>query len=274
MSFENFKKIIDDIGSYLYRVDLHNWGEPMLNDEIYRIIEYAHSRNIEVRLSSNLNRMGEDRAEKLVSSGLNVLIVSLDGASQETYTKYRIGGKYDKVLDGVQMVAEARKKLRKQTPQIVWQFIVMKHNEHEIPKVKDVYGIFGFDRIDLLCVRPDMGREILWSDEARTENLRRWLPNNEEFCAYDRLTKKKKKPSKTCSFLWVQAAINWNGSVSPCCAVYDEEYDFGNAFEEGFKKIWNNEKYRTARQIVRKRGADTPSENMMICYYCTKNGFI
>ena len=79
------------MGAYLYRVDLHNWGEPLLNDEIYRMISYARASNIEVHVSSNLNVINKVKAEKLVESGLDVLIVSLDGACQETYMQYRIG---------------------------------------------------------------------------------------------------------------------------------------------------------------------------------------
>ncbi|MCJ7760399.1 radical SAM protein [Candidatus Bathyarchaeota archaeon] len=275
MPLGDFKKIIDELGSYLYRVDLHNWGEPLLNNELGKMIEYANSKNIEVRLSSNLNLMNEDKAEELVASGLDSLIVSLDGASQESYAKYRIGGKYDRVLDGVRMVANAKKKFGMKTPRIVWQFIVFKQNEHEIQKVRETYSDLGFDSNELIIARPDMGREIFWSDEMRTENLRHWLPNDETFCSYDRITGKRRKSRVVgkCNFLWVQAAINWNGSVSPCCAVYEEKYDFGNAFDNRFMKIWNNQKYRAARQVVRKRGTVAPRENI-VCYCCARNGFI
>ena len=76
MSFVNFRRIIDELGAYLYRVDLHNWGEPLLNDEIYRMISYARAHNIEVRVSSNLNVIDWVKAEKLVKSGLDVLITN------------------------------------------------------------------------------------------------------------------------------------------------------------------------------------------------------
>jgi MoaA/NifB/PqqE/SkfB family radical SAM enzyme len=126
MSFDNFRRIIDELGAYLYRVDLHNWGEPLLNDEIYRMISYARARNIEVRVSSNLNVIDQVKAEKLVKSGLDVLIVSLDGASQETYMQYRVGGRFDKVLNSIKMVTEIKKELSASKPFIIWQFLVMR----------------------------------------------------------------------------------------------------------------------------------------------------
>ena len=108
MSFSNFRSIIDELGAYLYRIDLHNWGEPLLNDEIYQMISYARASNIEVRVSSNLNTINRVNAENLVKSGLDVLIISLDGASQETYMQYRIGGQFDRVLDNITMISELK----------------------------------------------------------------------------------------------------------------------------------------------------------------------
>jgi MoaA/NifB/PqqE/SkfB family radical SAM enzyme len=273
MSFDNFRRIIDELGTYLYRVDLHNWGEPFLNDEIYRMISYARANNIEVRVSSNLNIIDRAKAEKLVKSGLDVLIVSLDGASQETYVQYRIGGRFDKVLNSIKMVTEIKKELSASKPFIIWQFLVMRHNEHEISKAKGLARELAVDQVDLLAIHCDMGREIFWDDKTRLEKTAKWLPRDEKFCVYDLATGKRKKRSKTCNFLWVQSTINWNGSVSPCCALYDEQYDFGNAFDISFKNVWNNDKYRQARKIVRTK-KPTKSDLQNVCCYCVKNGFL
>lgn len=273
MSFDNFRRIIDELGAYLYRVDLHNWGEPLLNDELYRMISYARSHNIQVRVSSNLNIIDRLKAEKLVRSGLDVLIVSLDGASQETYAQYRVGGRFDKVISGIKMITKLKKELNVSKPFIIWQFLVMKHNEHEIPKAKSMTKELAVNQLDLFAIQCDMGRQIFWDDKTRIEKAASWLPSDEEFCVYDLTTGKRKNPPKTCNFLWVQSAINWNGSVSPCCALYDEKYDFGNAFTIGFKNIWNNDKYRQARKIVRTKKT-TKNDLQNICCYCAKNGFI
>jgi MoaA/NifB/PqqE/SkfB family radical SAM enzyme len=272
MSFDNFRKIIDELGPYLYRVDLHNWGEPLLNDEIYSMISYAHNNNIEVRVSSNFNVINQVKAEKLVKSGLDVLIVSLDGASPETYVKYRVGGSFDKVTSGIKMVSELKTKLKTLKPVIILQFLVMRHNEHEMSLVKGIADELGANQVDLWSIRCDMGREIFWDDKTRLEKTANWLPQNEDFCVYDIKTGARKRHSANCNFLWVQSAINWNGSVSPCCASYNEAYDFGNAFEIGFKNVWNNNKYRQAREIVRTKKFNK-GDLQNVCYYCVKNGF-
>ena len=273
MSFENFRKIIDELGPYLYRIDLHNWGEPLFNDEIYRMISYAKASNIEVRVSSNLNLINKVKAEKLVKSGLDVLIVSLDGASQETYMQYRKGGNFDKVTNGIKMIKELKTELSTSKPFIIWQFLVMRHNEHEISLVKRIVKELEVNQLDLLAIHCDMGREIFWDDRTRFEKTEKWLPRNEKFCTYDLATGTRKNRHNMCNFLWVQSAINWNGSVSPCCALYDEKYDFGNAFDISFKNVWNNDKYQQARKIVRTKKA-TKSDLQNVCGYCAKNGFI
>jgi MoaA/NifB/PqqE/SkfB family radical SAM enzyme len=272
MSFENFRKIIDELGAYLYRVDLHNWGEPLLNDQIYRMISYARDNNIEARVSSNLNVIDEVKAEKLVKSGLDVLIVSLDGASQETYVQYRVGGRFDKVTSGIKMITELKTKLSTSKPFIIWQFLVMRHNEHEISLIKDSARELGVNQVDMWAIHCDMGREIFWDDKTRFEKTAKWLPRNEKFCVYDLTTGARKNRPKTCNFLWIQSAINWNGSVSPCCALYDEKYDFGNAFDISFTKVWNNDKYRQARKIVRTKKTNK-SDLQNVCSCCVKNGF-
>lgn len=149
----------------------------------------------------------------------------------------------------------------------------MKHNEHEISLAKKIAKALAVDQLDFFAIRCDMGREIFWDGETRFKSTRKWLPRNERFCIYDLTTGKRKNPPNTCNFLWTQSAINWNGSVSPCCGLYDEKYDFGNAFCTGFKNIWNNDKYRQAREIVRTKKIGK-SDFQNVCSNCVKNSFL
>src|SRR3989337_1283827 len=166
MSFENFRKIIDELGAYLYRVDLHNWGEPLLNDELDKMISYAQTHNIQVRVSSNLNVIDRMKAKKLVKSGLDVLIASIDGASQETYSQYRVGGQFDKVTSGIKLITEIKKELNTSKPSIIWQFLVMRHNEHEIVAAENMAKELDVSQLDLFSIHCDMGREIFWDDKT------------------------------------------------------------------------------------------------------------
>jgi len=262
LTFNKFRKIIDELGAYLYRIDLHNWGEPLLNEEIYDMIHYVHIHNIKVDLSTNLNLLDEEKAEKLVESGLDRLIISLTGTNQETYQKYHIRGDFNRVTEGTEMMVRKKKELHSNTPSITWRFLVMRHNEHQIAEVQKMAHYLGVD-IELMAIHGDMGMELFWNEKRRLEVAADWLPLNERYGL---------SSMKPCAFLWVQAVINWDGSVSPCCAVYPEEYDFGNMFSDGgFKKIWNNENYRTARRIIREKKARSSEDMKNICAHCLIN---
>ena len=116
---------------------------------------------------------------------------------------------------------------------------------NEYAKSIELYKKWGFDRIIFQRDRGDMGKELFKNSPKKTVG-------------------------KTCNFLWHQSVVNWNGSVSPCCLYYNEKYDFGNAFEEGFSNVWNNEKYQTARKMVISKKA---MDKNIICFNCLKNGF-
>lgn len=244
MKFSDFKKIIDEIGKNLLEIDLFNWGEPFLNNAIFKMISLCFQRKIISRLSSNLNYFPDDYAKKLVQSKLNHLVVSLDGITKETYNRYRVGGSLEKVLTAVGRIKKEKEKQNLKLPFITWQFIVFDHNKNEVEQAKKLVKKWGFDRIVFIENRGDMGDELF--------------------------VKKNNNKKTRCHFLWNQSVINWNGLVSPCCLYYNEKYDFGNAFENGFLNVWNNDKYQTARKmVISKRTVDKD----IICTSCIKNGF-
>ncbi|HLC46530.1 MAG TPA: radical SAM protein [Candidatus Nanoarchaeia archaeon] len=270
MKLEDFKKIIDEVGDYIYEVDLYNWGESLLNKDIFRMIEYCKARKINVKISSNLNHWQEGFEKKLVSSGLDCLIVSLDGTNQEVYEKYRRGGDFSKVIRNVKAISEAKKAFGSKTPQLVWQFIVMRQNEHQLPIAQKTYSKYGFDTLRIVPVRTDTSKEVFQSDEEKMKSSQEWLPKDEKYSRFDYKSKKKKSQLKSCIFPWTLAAINPNGAVSPCCAVYPEKHDFGNAFTYGFMKVWNNPFYVASRKAI----AGKDPGRKIVCENCVKYGFI
>ena len=270
MKFNDFRKVVDEVKDYLYEIDLYNWGEPLLNKDIFEMIEYAHKNNIRTRISSNLNFFEDDFSTKLVESGLDILIISLDGTEQKTYKTYRRGGDFKKVMANIKRIADEKKRQKSKTPYLVWQFLVMKQNENEIPKVYEMAKELGIDSVRIEPVRTDTSMEIFQSDEEKIEKGKEWLPKDEKLSRFDYKKKEKKVKKKSCIFLWSMPVINPNGSVSPCCAVYPEKYDFGNAFKEGLMKVWNNENYTASRKLVSGKDFDAST----VCVNCLKNGFI
>ena len=271
MSFKNFKKIIDEIGSFIIKIDLYNWGEPFLNKDIFRMISYARKRHILVNISSNMNYFNESMAEKLVQSGCNKLIVSLDGASQESCSKYQVGTNFDEVLKNMKLVRQKKLKFHRKTPIVIWRFLVNRYNEHEINYSKKIAKDFA-DRLEFGTFRCDTAEELFMDSQHQFKDVRNWLPKNEKWSMYNYKTKSKKVIRQNfCPFLYSQSVINWDGSISPCCAVWYKKWDFGNIFESGFRDIWNNKYYRSSRKFIfRGQVSDTKT----ICYICKKNGAI
>ena len=146
MPWETFQSTIDQLSPWAYKVNLFNWGESLLNKETTRMISYANDKGLATTLSSNLSiKLSDEQIEDLVNSGLEFLCLSIDGATQETYEKYRRLGKLDLVLENVSRILECRNKLGKKLPILEWQFIPMKQNEHEIEKAKELSEQMGVD---------------------------------------------------------------------------------------------------------------------------------
>ncbi|MDD5148283.1 MAG: radical SAM protein [Candidatus ainarchaeum sp.] len=271
MDFEKYKKVLEEMAPFLYEADLNNWGEPFLNKELLKMVELAHKKRIKTSVNTNLNvKLGNEAAEAIVKSGLDVLYISMDGITQEVYEKYRAGGKLSTVWENIGLVAEKKKQLNSKTPEITWQFLIMKHNEHQLPVLEKTRQELGIDRLVIGGVRSDMGKEIFTMDAEKVDSLKKWLPSSQELSRYDLEKKRRKNIKKTCGFLWFVSVINWNGSVAPCCANYNEKFDFGNAFEKGFKAVWNNEKYIAARKAVSKMQPNGKT----VCDNCIRTGFI
>ena len=271
MRFDRFKRVVDEMAPYLYEIDLNNWGEPFLNRDLIKMAGYAHKKRIKTSINTNLNvALSKEQAGDLINSGLDVLYISMDGITQQTYEKYRIGGKLQTVWDNIALVSGKKKQLNKSNPKIIWQFLVSKYNEHELPKLEGVKQQLGVDELAIGGIRSDMGKEIFTPDEQKVESMQKWLPGNEQLSRYDYGKKQRKLQKRNCHFLWFVSVINWNGSVSPCCSSYYEKFDFGNAFGRGFKPIWNNEKYIAARKAVALHKAASGT----VCDNCIKTGFV
>jgi radical SAM protein with 4Fe4S-binding SPASM domain len=125
-------------------------------------------------------------------------------------------------------------------------------------------------KLSINKMRTDMGKEILETAEQSIERDAKWLPENPDYNIFNMAEKKPKKSFK-CDLLWTETVINWDGSILPCCSVFDEKYSFGNIKENSFKEIWNNDKYLSARSDVLGRKNDKVKT---ICRICKANGYL
>jgi MoaA/NifB/PqqE/SkfB family radical SAM enzyme len=249
MPLETFKSIVDQIAPYAFWVDLYNRGEPLLHPEIYAMIAYAHQRGIGTKISTNMNKLDDASAEQMVKSGLDYLVVSLDGATQETYASYRVGGDIDLVLTNLRAVVECKRRLRSATPYITIRTLIMRRNEHELPLIRQIAQEIGAD--NLIFVPMIVNIEKQSADQ--------WLPSNPMYSFYDyrRRTKKTSSNAKSCAELWSRGTITWDGRVFPCCFADGANEALGDLARSDFLTIWNNEQYQASRAVFQRPPTST-----------------
>jgi MoaA/NifB/PqqE/SkfB family radical SAM enzyme len=247
IKWDLFKSTIDEIGDYVFSLFMCNWGEPLLHKQTPEMIRYAKDKEINILLSSNLSLpLTDDYIDRLVQSGLDTLIVSLDGTTAEAYSKYRLRGDFELVRKNMRRIQEAKKRLGVETPKLVWQFLVFKHNETQIGQALAEFREWGADEI----VTEGAIMPFAPHDEGFEPST---LP---EFNMYHpdhythKLTDIHDKSGRPCSWLYGIFVLNPNGKVSPCCASAGEETDFGDyTAKGGFFGVWNNATYKRARSL-------------------------
>ena len=262
LSLEHFKAYFDPLADHLFETYMHNWGESLLNKQVFSMIEYAQSRNVGTNLSSNLSETSSKDLDMLLDSGLEYLIVSLDGTSEQSYSKYRIRGKFDQVVENMHELIRRRKARRLKTPRVEWQFIVMKQNEHEVTKAEEMAKKIG---VDLLRFIP-VGMPYDTPDREATKA--KWYPVTVEGRAYSDDVEQQfgqaNKPSP-CFYLYRTMVVHPDGGVAPCCVVYKQSSDFGQ-LPADVMTLWNNDHYQSARALFSAHQAPTRVDT--ICDGC------
>lgn len=262
LKMDVFKHLIDEVGDYVFFVDFFNWGEAFLNSQLEEYLRILHSRNISTTLSTNLSvKISDERIEKLINSGINHIVVSLDGASKESYTTYRRGGDFDLVMDNLQRIVKIRNQIGSKTPYVTWQFLIFSFNEFELDKAQNIARDIGVDSICFRKAYIDEGHyEIPDNDRSL---IRQWIPSNPLYTYYDSEDKEKhfsiplkvihKFRKKRCDWLYVSSVVNADGTISPCCAIYQKSNDLGSldlSHEHSFMTEFNNNSFKEIRNGI------------------------
>lgn len=233
LKFNDFKKIVDYFEDFVDTILLFNWGEPLLNLYLPDMIAYAAERKIYTIVHSNLAFLTEELSEKLIKSGLSELVASIDGASEESYRIYQRGGSFRVAFENLKILINKKKEFKLSTPNIIWKFLVFRHNENEIDRARllaDELGVF----IDFKFAVTQGDFESTLEEYNNRDFINKFIKN------YD----------LPCKQLWKAPTICPNGDILPCCMISSKRYLIGNLFQQDFKDIWNNAKYQLLRKIV------------------------
>ena len=260
LSFERFKEFIDDVGDYLLLIVLWNWGEPFLNPDLFKMISYAKSKNIVVHSSTNGHvKFDEVTAGRLVGTGLDSLVFGIDGATQETYSRYRKGGNLESVLENVKTVVRTKKKKASRTPRLTLRFIVMQHNEKELPLARRLAEELEVDFFAVKTV--DM-------PSALGKNLDSYFaPGNRTYQRYEyeqESFRRKRKPF-TCMRPWKRMTVDALGEIIPCEYDYKNVHSFGSLMTgKSALSVWKGTRAGEFRQKFNKGHND-----FYLCKNCT-----
>jgi radical SAM protein with 4Fe4S-binding SPASM domain len=253
-----FKSTIDAVYKELLYLTFYFQGEPYLNPNFLEMVKYASEKGIYTSTSTNAHYLNEEQSAKTVESKLDRLIISIDGTTQETYEQYRIGGSLQKVIDGTKHIIAAKKRLKSKTPHIVFQFLVVKPNEHQLNDVQLLAKELGVDEVVFKTAQV-----------YNFENGNPLIPDNIKYSRYkknnDGTYSIKNKLLNQCWRMWSSCVVTWDGVVVPCCFDKDAKHQLGDLKQQSFKELWNSEKYQNFRQSILKS-----RQEIDICKNCSE----
>ncbi len=253
-----FRKTIDDLHRDLSFLIFYFQGEPYINPDFLDMVQYASQRGIYTITSTNGHFLNEENARKTIESGLDRLIISVDGSTQDVYEQYRKSGKLEVVLQGARNVVKWKKELKSKTPHLIFQFLVVRPNEHQIPEIYKLAEEIGIDEVRLKTAQI--------YDYAQGNPL---IPKQDQYSRYRRQAdgsyRIKNQLLNHCWKLWHACVITWDGVVVPCCFDKDAKYRMGNLQEQSLREVWQQQPYREFRQQLMK-GRD----KIDICTNCTE----
>lgn len=258
LSDELFQSIIDELSSRLFYLIFYFQGEPYLHPRFLDMVKYAEDKGIYTATSTNAHFLTDENAKKTVESGLSRMIISIDGTTQETYESYRKTGSLDKVLEGTKNILKWRKELKSKTPAVLWQFLVVKPNEHQIPEIKKMAKEYGVDKVAFKTAQI-----------YDYENGNDLIPTIDKYSRYkingDGKYHIKNKLIDHCWKMWHSCVITWDGQVVPCCFDKDAEYPMGSLSDQPFTAVWQSKKYQQFRTALM-----TSRSSIEMCKNCTE----
>lgn len=253
-----FKETIDQLHKELLYLVFYFQGEPYLNPDFLEMVKYASSKKIYTATSTNAHYLNDDNAKRTIESGLDRLIISIDGTTQDVYEQYRVGGRLDKVLEGTRNIVKWKKELKSNTPFIVFQFLVVKPNEHQIEEVRKL--------------GEDIGVDAIWFKTAQVydyeKDPNKLIPTLDKYSRYKKTSEGyefKGKLANHCWRLWHDPVITWDGLVAPCCFDKDAQHQLGDLKQKSFKEIWKNGEYKRFRTAILQG-----RKNIDICANCSE----
>lgn len=254
---EDFKNLIDQIKHTGFYVQLFFQGEPYINKNLPEMINYAQKNKVYISISTNGHFINENNVDAILNNAPDKLIFSVDGLDEESYQTYRAGGTFKQADKGLALLTQRKKELNRKLPFIEFQFIVMRHNEHQLEDVIRYCKNYGVDKVVFKTMQV-----------SSYENALKFLPRNEKYRRYivtDKSYRIKGELKNHCFALWRTSVITWDGKMVPCCFDKDAVFELGQVNGKRVADIWKSDKYNNFRQeILNNR------KGVSMCTNCTE----
>lgn len=227
MDLSLFKKIVDESKDFVKEYQLSQNGEPLMNNKIFEMIKYARSNGVFTSFFSNGTLLDESKGRKIIDSGLDRILITIDGATKETYEKIRVNANFERTVSNIENFLKLKSELGSKKPEFILQIIKMKETESEIPRFIEKFKHLPVDHIR---VRPF----DTWAGDA---DVIKHAPS-----------KIVKRSRVACTQLWTTMPILWDGRVVPCCRDYDGFVVLGDVSKSHVFDVWNGPKAKSFRK--------------------------
>lgn len=259
MTFEQFKHIVDQFPKLKW-IGLTGIGESFLNPDFMKMLKYVKQKGIYVELYDTFYFLDEAKSRELIKLGIDMLILSIDGATKETYEKIRVNSNFERVVGNIKRFVQLKKEMNSHFPQQDVHFIINKYNMHETVKFIELAKEIGIDGnvrfTTLLSVYNEiknLGVQIPDEVIKKTNRRAKELGIN---TGWNKNIPKDRKPMTNCT-VWIMPFIFVTGEAICCCATneanrrdFQKQHSFGNVFKTPFRQIWNSQRYKRFRKDV------------------------
>jgi radical SAM protein with 4Fe4S-binding SPASM domain len=237
------QKMLNQLSKTVFYVNYYFQGEPFLHPNFLELIKSAKEHKIYTATSTNAHFINQQVANDIVDSGLDRLIISIDGLTQKTYENYRVHGRLAKVIEGTKHLIQAKKEKNSSTPHLIFQFLAVKPNEHEISDVLKLGKELGLDEV-----------RIKTAQLYDYKNGNPLMPENEKYSRYtlqsDGTYTLKYKTGNHCWRQWSSSVLTWDGKIVPCCFDKDAKHVLGDINNGAFEELWKSSQYNQFRNAI------------------------
>ena len=235
MKFDLFKKIIDEISGKVEAITFASRGEPTLNKQFIKFLEYCKDKFIAIKINTNLSTLNDDLARAFFENNVQTIVISADDADKESYEKIRIKGKFEKLISNIKLLNNMKKNYPN-SKTIIRVSGVKINQKQDIQKMKKIYGKF--------------------TDSVAFVNYLPWESSYEN---------DENKIKEACSDLWKRMFVWYDGKMNPCDYDYKSILSKANYNELNIKNYWNSDHYNS----IRNKHVNSERDKIIPCNSCT-----